>query len=189
MESAVEAISFDSQVIDVGLVALDGKGEQYAREAEEEEEERSSGGEESGDTDDSVVVSHEITEKFLEKEQDQKLFQKLVKATNFCKFQYQSNAKPSENMNRLYKFFFQTIANKMARKEVYDIHFVTLTYDNRHILTIEKDKKDCAYVRCYILDNHAAEKEFLDNQYDEGRLSSNASVVTFHDQMRKQQKW
>ena len=37
------------------------------------------------DTDDSMVISHEITDKFLENDLDQKLFQKLVKITNFCK--------------------------------------------------------------------------------------------------------
>lgn len=79
----------------------------------------------------------------------------------------------------------QKICNKMQKKEMYDMHYVSLTYDNRYILTIERDKQDCAYVRCYILDSHSAEKEFLEHQIRDGKMSTVASVVSFNESLRK----
>lgn len=53
-----------------------------------------------------MLIKLDTTKKFLSKDQDEKLFQKVVKVTNMGRFHVQQNVDVGENVSRLTEFIF-----------------------------------------------------------------------------------
>ena len=74
---------------------------------------------------------------YLDPSQDENMFEKLVKVTNIS-----------------HDDLITTDEDAMR-----DVIHASLTFDNRDIITIEKEKESEAFIRAYILDEDIAEQE------------------------------
>lgn len=52
-------------------------------------------------------------------------------------------------------------------------------------MTVEKSKDSEAFIRAYILDLDYAEMEFHNMQYQDGDISSHASIISINSNTRK----
>lgn len=61
-------------------------------------------------------------------------------------------------------------------KKMKDLKTAILTYDNLNIITVELDNDQEAYIRCYILNEDAAEKIKHEDMRLSGQIDEGASV-------------
>ena len=117
------------------------------------------------DSEDSELIEKATTSKLLDRYQDQLLLHKLVKVTNMAK----SKCSREQNIEHKVKNYYNWLSHKLVdiqtNKNMKSLVFATLTYDNKSILTIEKNKDDMAFIRCYILDKNTADKENHERLY------------------------
>ena len=91
------------------------------------------------------------------------------------KYHFHHERPINANIKQMQKWVDNKMVDIHTDKDMKQLVYATLTYDNRHILTIEKNKNNCAYIRCYILDKNAAELDVYKKLYDIGDISSHAS--------------
>ena len=96
------------------------------------------------------------------------------------KYHYHNERPIDANIKQMQKWVDNKMVDIHTDKDMKQLVYATLTYDNRHILTIEKNKNDCAYIRCYILDKNAAELDVHEKLYQEGDISSHASFQSIN---------